>query len=88
VTTYGKLADPADPDAKTIAELYVNCSLQLINFDRPGLAASDTCQQPATSAVELPNGNIMWRCPRHEGMRTLTPGDTGPVHTHLIIRSS
>lgn len=81
-------AGPGDPDAKPIADLFVNCSLQLRNFDRPGLAASDTCQQPADTAVELPSGNIMWRCPRHRGMRTLTIGDVGKVHTYIIIRSS
>jgi len=88
MTTYGETADPNDTDSRPIAELAVNCSLQLINFDRPGLAASDTCQAPADTGVELASGNIMWRCPAHRGMRTLTIGDVGKVYTHIRSRSS
>lgn len=72
-------SDPGDPEARTVASLFVNCSLRLRNFDSPGFAASDTCQQPADSGVELASGNIMWRCLRHRGMRTLQPGDLGKV---------
>lgn len=47
-----------------IAELYVRCSYPL----RPDpLAASDTCQHPANTAVRDTEGNLWWRCPTHEG---------------------
>ena len=86
MTTYGELASPDDPGAVPIAELAVNCSLRLRNFDRPRLAASDTCQRPADTGVDLASGNVMWRCPSHRGMRTLTIGDVGSVRTHVRRR--
>lgn len=47
-----------------VAELYVRCSYPM----RPdALAASDTCQQSADTAVRDAGGNLWWRCPAHEG---------------------
>lgn len=89
MTTYGEKATAADPDAKPISVLFVNCSLRLRNFGQPGAAASDNCNHLADSGVELDNGNIMWRCARHRGIRSIHPAaDLGPVHTHIIVRSS
>ena len=50
-----------------VTELYVRCSYPL----RPDvLAASDTCQHPADTAVRDAEGNLRWRCPTHEGELT------------------
>lgn len=75
-------ASPDDWQAHPIGTLFVNCSLRLRNFDQPGLAASDTCQAPADTAVEMDNGNLMWRCPVHRSMRTMS-GPRGAVVTHI-----
>jgi hypothetical protein len=58
-----------------VFDLFVNCSFP----KRPDvLAASDTCQDQATSAVEMANGDLMWRCPRHRGFRG--DGTSGNVY--------
>lgn len=47
-----------------VTDLYVRCSYPL----RPDvLAASDTCQHPANTAVRDADGNLWYRCPAHEG---------------------
>ena len=47
-----------------VTELYVRCSYPL----RPdAIAASDTCQHPADTAVRDAEGNFWYRCPTHEG---------------------
>jgi len=47
-----------------VTELYVRCSYPL----RPdAIAASDTCQHPANTAVRDAAGALWWRCPTHEG---------------------
>lgn len=47
-----------------VTELYVRCSYPL----RPdAIAASDTCQHPADTAVRDADGNLWYRCPTHEG---------------------
>jgi hypothetical protein len=71
-------AQRSDDGAMAIAGLYVKCSLRVRNFTSPGLAASDTCQHPADSAVKMPNGNLMWRCHRHTGWQDIT-GERGAV---------
>ena len=62
-----------------VINLYVRCSYPL----RPDvLAASDTCQHPANTAVRNAEGNLWWRCPTHEG--ELTNGVYGEaVVTHV-----
>jgi hypothetical protein len=99
--TYSKIPGPDDPDAVAVVDLYVQCSFQLYNFDRPGRAASDNCRQPAESAVEYPEGSLMWRCHGHRGQRwadgvseldgfPFPPGTGrfGSVREYVIIRSS
>jgi hypothetical protein len=50
-----------------VTELYVRCSYPL----RPdAIAASDTCQHPANTAVRDVKGNLWYRCPSHEGELT------------------
>ncbi len=63
--------------------MYVQCSLQVKNFDRGGMAMSDCCRGTAHSAVELANGNRMYRCTAHEGLRDIRTGETGPIHYEL-----
>jgi hypothetical protein len=47
-----------------VTELYVRCSYPL----RPdAIAASDTCQHPANTAVRDAEDRLWWRCPTHEG---------------------
>jgi hypothetical protein len=47
-----------------VTELYVRCSYPM----RPdAIAASDTCQHPADTAVRDADGNLWYRCPTHEG---------------------
>ena len=57
-----------------ISQLCKRCSFPM----RPdAIAASDTCRETAASAVVMDNGNLMWRCPKHEGMQK--PGVWGPI---------
>lgn len=47
-----------------VADLFVRCSYPM----RPdAIAASDTCQHPADTAVRDDQGNLWYRCPTHEG---------------------
>lgn len=56
----------------SVFKMYVNCSLQMRNFERGGVAASDCCGYHAISAVYQPsNGNWYYRCLRHEGLLDL-----------------
>lgn len=56
-----------------VTDLYVQCAYVL---REPGLAMSDCCRRPATSAVEDPYGGLYYyRCPEHEGLfRGTEPG--------------
>lgn len=49
-----------------VAALYKSCSFPMRHDPK---AASDTCQSPAISAVQMSNGDQMWRCGFHEGLR-------------------
>jgi Rieske Fe-S protein len=61
-----------------VTELYVRCSYPM----RPDvLAASDTCQHPANTAVRGAGGSLWWRCPAHEGQMAL--GRRGEVVTSV-----
>jgi hypothetical protein len=63
----------ADTEMVAITELYVRCSYPK---RRDVLAASDTCQHPASTAVRDAEGNLWWRCPTHEGqLRVGVPGE-------------
>lgn len=63
-----------------ITDLWVECSLQTHNFDRPGVAMSDCCRQRARSGVVMPDSNrTMWRCVVHEGMVDFRTGTKGEV---------
>lgn len=54
----------SETELTPITELYVRCSYPL----RPdAIAASDTCQHPANTAVRDAEGVLWWRCPTHEG---------------------
>jgi hypothetical protein len=67
-------ADPVIP----VTELYVRCSYPMCP---DVIAASDTCQHPANTAVQDAEGNLWWRCPTHEGALRL--GVSGAVVTHV-----
>jgi hypothetical protein len=62
------------PETRRIADMFVNCYFPM----RPDvMAASDTCQHPASSAVVAPDGSRYWRCAEHEGMvDATTRGET------------
>ncbi len=65
---------------KAISKLYVNCSFPL----KPkAMAASETCQRPATSGVLNPSGSLYYRCPQHEGQ--LDETTTGAVRFMAVI---
>lgn len=66
-----------------VRELDVKCSLRMRNHDSWGWAASDNCNRPATSAVEMPDGSRMWRCTKHEGVRSM---QTGPIWETVRVR--
>src|SRR6185437_9460141 len=50
-----------------VTELYVRCSYPMRS---DAIAASDTCQHPANTAVRDFKGWLFWRCPTHEGELT------------------
>lgn len=54
----------ASVEEVTVTSLYVNCSFPKHDDVK---AASDTCQRPADSAVEMSNGDLHYRCPVHRG---------------------
>ena len=61
-----------------VIDLYVLCSYPM----RPdAIAASDTCQQLADTAVKDADGNSWWRCPAHRG--AVRPDVTGEVVTEV-----
>jgi len=62
-----------------IRDLFVECALQVINFNSPGVAMSDCCRGFALSGVVMPNGVTMWRCKNHEGMVDFRTGERGKV---------
>lgn len=62
--------------ARAVKDMYVQCSLVVRNHGAIGFAASDTCKVHATSAVEMANGDRMYRCEKHRGIRRL---ETGPA---------
>lgn len=59
---------------KYVKDLYVNCSLQVRNFDKQGVTMSDCCGRHATSAVLMEDDAKMWRCREHAGIRVLRTG--------------
>jgi hypothetical protein len=76
---------PALPEG--VGEAYVrNLSKQCswAPVGRTVVAASDTCRQHATSAVETPEGNRLYRCEQHKGRVT---GDTrGRIRMRVQVR--
>lgn len=64
---------------KAVVELFVGCSLP----QRPdAIAASDNCNAPATTVVEMANGNLMYRCEAHRGIRRI---EVGPVRETVPV---
>lgn len=61
----------------SVADLHVQCSLRVRNFEQPGFAMSDCCGKPAVSAVEDAQGRKLWRCLAHQGILVL---QHGPIH--------
>lgn len=57
-----------------VTDMFVECSLQVRNFEARGIAMSDCCREHATSVVEMENGNQMFRCEEHKGIRRLQKG--------------
>jgi hypothetical protein len=61
---------------RRVADLFVQCSLQVRNLDTGYVAMSDCCRAPANSAVVMDNGRQMWRCDTHRGIRAVGPSVT------------
>lgn len=69
-----------ETEAVLISDMSVECSLQLINFNRGGIAMSDCCRRHATSGVVSNDGrSTWWRCRTHEGMLDFRTGDKGEI---------
>jgi hypothetical protein len=69
-----------------VRELLHKCSLQVRNFDRGGLAASDNCNRSATTGVLFEKHAIIgWRCDTHMGVRRFprTTWELGAVVSHV-----
>lgn len=67
-----------------IRDMYVECSLQVRNHHKQGVAMSDCCRQLATTAVVMEDGKQMWRCGKHRGIRRL---EVGPVVTKILRKA-
>jgi hypothetical protein len=71
---------------RAVRDLHLRCSYPM----RPdAIAASDTCQQAAESAVSrittLPDGMFWYRCAKHEGL--LADGSPGRIHDYITVLS-
>lgn len=73
---------------KAITDMYVNCSLQVRNFDGPAVCMSDCCGRHATAAVVMEDGKKMWRCSEHSSIRRTRYGmsDLGVTITHIEVK--
>lgn len=76
-------------DLVKIHTKFVQCSLQVRNFDTPGFAMSDCCGRLASTGVVVLNKGtvgygIYWRCPEHKGVRDIRTGELGPVVTEVV----
>lgn len=73
--------DLADTVKRNVTDLYVQCAFPM----RPdAIAASDTCQRPATSAVEIGTA-WYWRCDQHMGL--IRPGVKGVSRIDVEVRA-
>lgn len=73
-----------DSGIRRVVDLYVNCSYPM---REDVMAASDTCQQPADTAVGDGPDRKMYRCPEHRGLTRRN--ERGPVYTTVrVIRPS
>lgn len=68
-----------------IKDLYVVCALQVMNFDRGGVAMSDCCRRNAETGVMGDSGITTWRCRIHEGVVDFRTGERGEV-VHTVLR--
>lgn len=68
-----------------VKDLYVQCSLQVRNFNEPGFCMSDCCGKHATSVVVMGDNSRMFRCGEHEAVRRI---ETGPVEVNVRINHS
>lgn len=71
---------------KNVRDLYVDCSLKVINLDSPYTAMSDCCRNHAVAAVVMENGSKMWRCTYHKDIQTGMPFTTGNYVTAVEIK--
>lgn len=69
-----------------IADLYVQCALQVRNFAAPGVCASDCCQMGAVAAVVMTDGRRMFRCNEHRDLRDARTGERGETVTTVSQR--
>jgi hypothetical protein len=83
-----------DTEMVPVISLHVSCALKVRCLDQPGHTASDSCGYPADGAVEMPDGDLLWRCPQHWNVRWVMadyrtaqvyPGEsrTGPSHARV-----
>lgn len=71
---------------KDVIDMYVTCSLKMMNFNSAVTCASDCCGNFANSAVEMRNGQLMWRCRGHQGIRDFQTGELGAVHFSVKVK--
>jgi hypothetical protein len=77
---------PAVPNKLiAISDMYVQCSLKIKHLDSHVTAASDNCNNHATSAALLDDGLMMYRCEKHRGWQDIL-GYLVPVVTELPAR--
>jgi hypothetical protein len=66
---------------QAVSSLYVGCAFPMRD---DAIAASDTCQKTANSAVMI-DGNYYYRCPKHAGRKNARHAGYN-IHTHVWRR--
>ena len=88
-----------EPVLVPVSSLHVRCSLKVRCLGEQGYAMSDSCGDMAYYAVEMPSGELLWRCPEHRNVRwheadrrtaDVYPGEDrlGPSHAEVPRSSS
>jgi hypothetical protein len=66
-----------------VADLFVECSLRVRNFDSVGLCMSDCCGKPANSAVRTSDNHYLYRCVQHQGIVQM---QRGPIVAKVPVK--
>lgn len=76
---------PAGMAEVRVVDLHKRCAFDPMRGGRRGIATSDLCGKPATSAHERPDGARTWRCEEHKGAATLL--ERGYVRLRVLVRA-